>query len=135
MKPENIKIVEIRDRATLIPAFAIRMLPRTEEELFLFTEIGYRSLKDPCILLVSMQMPSYSARYSGDWPEGVGRTMPIAHKWIEEHFDEIQSCQVIDVEFLQGEVDRPCHNVAFERATELAELMLKADSDESKEDE
>jgi len=124
MKPENIKIVEIRDRATLIAAFAIRMRPETEHELFLFKEIGYRSQAKPCILLISMQAPNFSARYSGDW-QNTGRTFPIAHEYIEKHFDEINNYDVIDVEFIKGEVDKPCDSVVIEGIKELAEELAK----------
>lgn len=135
MKQENIKIVEIRDRATLIPAFAIRMIPETEHELFLFKEIGYRTRSNPCILLISMQAPTYSARYSGDWCEN-GRTFPIAHEYIEKHFDEIKNYDVIDVEFIQGEVDKSCESIVFEVIKELAkELAEYTKTAEIEEDE
>jgi hypothetical protein len=123
MKSINIKTVEIRDRATLIPAFAIRMLPSDETELFLFKHCGYRSWSDPCILLVSIEAPWHSARSWDEWKEG--RTMPTAHKYIEDNFDSITSCQVIDVEFILGEVDKPCQSCLQEQLAEMANDMAK----------
>jgi len=115
MKNENIKIVEIRDRATFIPAFAIRMIGDSFDERYLFNQAGYRP--DPCILLISMQAPSFSARYSGDWKRHE-RTMGTAHKWIEENFDEIKNCQVIDVEYILKEVSQSCKSVREEQIEE-----------------
>jgi hypothetical protein len=120
MKNENIRIVEIRDRATCIVAMAIKMIPNMQER-FLFCQIGYRSLSNPCILLVSLEAPWCSARCSDEW-KGIGRTFPIAHKWIEENFDSIEPCQVIDVEFILGEVDKPCQSCEAEQIEELLNL-------------
>ena len=113
MKNENIKVVEIRDRATFIPAFAIKMLPSDEKELFLFKGAGYGVLH-PCVMLVSIKAPWQSARCSDDWKSNMGRTMYVAHQWIENNFDEIENCQVIDVEFLLKEVDKPCKSSIFD---------------------
>lgn len=106
MRNNDVKIIEIRDRATLIPAFAIRMRPDGLEEKMLFNHAGYRSFTDACILLVSIEAPWHSARASDEWRNSA-RTMPVAHKWIEKNYDQIQHCQVVDVEFILGEKDSP----------------------------
>lgn len=124
MKSENIKIVEIRDRATLIVALLLRMIPDGAREKFLFNESGYRDCNYSSILFISLSSPSFSARHSDDWPS-VGRTFHVAHKWIEEHFDEIKDNQVIDVEFILNEVDKPCLSVR----DELVEEELKKGKD------
>ena len=36
-----------------------------------------------------------------EWDSNL-RTMPMAHSWIREHFDEIQDGDVVDVQFLAG---------------------------------
>ena len=119
MKQQNIKTVEIRDRATLIPAFAIRMVASDEKELFLFKGAGYRSIISPCILLVSIESPWHSARAWDEWRNSP-RTMPTAHKWIEENFLDIQNGDVIDVEFILGEKNKPSLNSFIEEAMEAA---------------
>lgn len=128
MKIENIKMVEIRDRATLIPAFAIRMLPKTEDELFLMKHCGY-GLSNPCIMLVSIEAPWNSARCSDEW-RGL-RTMSVAHKWIEENFDSIVDCHVIDVEYILKEVDKPCISAISEIALERMKI-LHGENDDSR---
>jgi hypothetical protein len=112
MKTENIKTVEIRDRATLIPAFAIRMLPSDEYELFLFKDAGYRWV-DPSIMLIAIESPWHSARSFDEWRNG-GRSFPVAHKWIEDHFDEIKNGDVIDVEYILGEKENKSLNSFIE---------------------
>lgn len=118
MNPKNFKVVEIRDRATCIVAFAIRMLPQTEEEIFLFKWAGYRSSANPCIILISSSVPQCSARYHDEW-RNVGRSFPEAHKYIEKNYDEIKNCQVIDVEFILGEVEKPCKSIMYEQIKEM----------------
>lgn len=123
MKPENIKTVEIRDRGTLIPAFAIKMLPSDEKELFLFKGAGYGWV-NPCIMLVALESPWHSARCSEEWINST-RTMPAAHKWIEDYFDEIANGDVIDVEFILGEKEYKSLNFFIEEKMELADLAIK----------
>ena len=112
MKPENIKTVEIRDRGTLIPAFAILMLPSDEYELFLFKGAGYGYVH-PCIMLVSIEAPWLSARFSDEWRDK-SRTMFTAHKYIEDNFNEIKNGDVIDVEYILGEKEEKSLNSFIE---------------------
>jgi hypothetical protein len=126
----DIKTVEIRDRGTLIPAFAIRMLPANEKEAFFFNESGYRSKPHPCILLIPFEAPWQSVRSSDEQDGRNGRTLSIAHKWIEDHFDEIEACQVIDVEFILKEVDKPCLSAVRERVQEMLNRFEGKDIDE-----
>lgn len=118
MKSENIKIVEIRDRATFIPAMAIKMVPDGEIEEFLFKQTGYRN--GTCILLIAIEAPWYAARHWDDW-KGNERTMPTAHKWIEDNWNSITPCQVIDVEYILKEVDKPCDSSRQEQIDEALE--------------
>lgn len=121
MKQQNIKTVEIRDRATLIPAFAIRMLPSDEKEFFLFKGAGY-GFSHPCIMLIAIEAPWQSARSSDEWRNSP-RTLVTAHKWIEKHFDEIENGDVIDVEFILDEKEKPSFNAFMEEAIENAKAF------------
>lgn len=106
------KLFEVRDRATFIPCFAILMQPGIqidpktyEAERFLLRRAGY----DPNVYLVMfgrMDEPS-DATYDPNNHAGIGRTIPIAHRFVQEHWDELQSGDVIDVEFVLHEVDSP----------------------------
>lgn len=129
MNQYNIRVVEIRDRATFIPALAIKLVPANPEERVLFKEIGYHSVSNPCIILMSLALPSHAARYSGDW-RGAARTMPVAHKWIEDNWDLVMDNHVIDVEYILKEVDKPCLSLRDER---IQEILDEAKTDEDKE--
>lgn len=119
-------MVEIRDRATCIPAFAIKMLPQVEEELFLMKQCGY-GFSFPCVILISIEAPWHSARSSDEWKNSA-RTMPIAHKYIEDNFESIESCAVIDVEFILNEVEKPCKSCLFEQMEERL-ILLRGDNE------
>jgi hypothetical protein len=127
MRKENIKMVEIRDRATCIPAFAILMLPENQDEVSLMRQTGY-GFSHPCVMLVSIEAPWHSARSSDEWQERSVRTMAIAHKYIEDNFSNISECQVIDVEFILGEVDAPCKSCRQEQLDE-ADKILREQAD------
>ena len=118
MKPENIKTVEIRDRATYIPAFAIRMWGSDVKELFLFKSCGY-GIMGSCVMLIPLQAPWLSARCSDEQKNMNGRTIAEAHKWIEKNFSSINNGDVVDVEFILGEKDKPSLNSCIEEAMEL----------------
>lgn len=101
------KLFEVRDRMTMIPVLATKLFPpRSEAERFLLGWVGYRSLPgqyDSWIILVHLSTTECQNDPFG-W-EGGSRTMHEAHKYIEQHWDELQSGEVIDVEFILGESD------------------------------
>lgn len=105
-----IKAVEIRDKATFIPALAIKMAPATEGQRYLLRRTGY-GFDPPSIMLVRM-----SDCAADNDPFGwTNRTMRAAHIWIAAHFDEMSdSGDVVDVEFLLGETTQPKRSEQFE---------------------
>ena len=100
----QIKLMEIRDRATFIPVVAIKLVPRAEEERYLLGRAGYSAGRDYILL----------SRITGDknvtccdpyaWGD---RTMTVAHDYLEKHWDALYSGQVIDVEYILGETASP----------------------------
>jgi hypothetical protein len=107
----EIKMFEIRDDATTISAFATKMVSTDEKEKFLLRHAGY-SNEVPCILLthIGYHKCSYDPF---DWGN---RTMHEAHKYILENFNKLESGDIIDVEFILGETDKPKES---ERLTSL----------------
>ncbi len=103
-----VKVLEIRDKATFIPALALRMEPENEEQRYLLARSGFGNTatrQGAYVLLMrfnedSMQYDPYK------WPGG-GRTMTVAHDWIIKNFDELRDGQVIDVEYILGETLGP----------------------------
>jgi hypothetical protein len=99
----KVKAFELRDRGTFVPAIAIKLEANNDAELFLLRHAGYGPGK-PMILLGSMNggMFNYDAY---DW--GANGTKFTAHQYIEEHFDELESGQVICTEYIRGERETP----------------------------
>ena len=101
------KILELRDSATFIPVLAMRLSSENEAERSLLARggCGVRS-EDHLnyIMLARMDGSNVSpARFDAyDWSD---RTFRVAHKYIENNFDELNSGDVVDVEFILGETD------------------------------
>lgn len=111
-----IKLFEVRDRATFIPAMAVLLRNRTPEEFFLLRRAGFGSYEIggdwplhnavPYVLLVHLGT-SRAHHDSYDWGN---RTMSVAHAHIINHWDELESGDVLDVEFILGETPTKKHS-------------------------
>jgi len=98
-----IKALEIRDRNTFIPAAAIKMTAANEPQRYLLARVGFREGTQITLMRLNDQ-EAHSDPY--EW-RGDARTMPNAHVWIEQHFDELNDGAVVDVEFILGETSEP----------------------------
>lgn len=125
-----VKVFELRDRATFIPIIATRLLVRDDssrrqienyggipqqfriddyKEEFLLRRAGYSQegithLGSSTYVLLA---PLSGGRCEHDPYSWGGRTYPVAHQYIVNHWDELVSGQVIDVEFILGETTEP----------------------------
>lgn len=106
------KALEIRDRGTFIPVIAIKMVPDDgmdhEPERYLLRRSGY-GFDDPCVVLCRMECSGVDRNATYDpysWGGGA-RTYQVAHQYIIGHFDELESGDVVDVEFILGETSKP----------------------------
>lgn len=106
----DVKTVEIRDAGTFIPALAIRLDPTNEADRYLFGRAGYGTTperqREYIVLVRIAGGTGFATCDPYDWPGGT-RTMPVAHQWLVEHFDEIESGAVVDVEFILGKTSAP----------------------------
>ena len=109
-----VKAIEIRDRGTFIPALAVKMVPSTDEpgqfepERYLLCRAGYGPV-EPCVILCRMEVSGVDRNATYDpfaWG-GDARTFQVAHQYIIEHFDELDSGAVVDVEFILRETKAP----------------------------
>jgi hypothetical protein len=106
----QIKLFEIRDVATFIPALAIRLNLNSSsrenyvEERYLLRRSGYGP--DSLTVMLTKLAGGEPAHVNvHDW---VGnRTMNAAHCYIEEHWDKLKSGQVICIETILGLRDEP----------------------------
>ncbi len=96
--PLEHKFVEIRDIGTCVPALAIRI---SGADGYLARRAGFGDT--PCIYLIALA--TQQCRY--DPYQWGNRTMNAAHQWLQEHWDEVKSGAVVDVEFIRGETDKP----------------------------
>ena len=91
------KLLEVRDAGTLVPVLAIQV---SGADGYLMRHAGFGD--EPMIWLINLvRQAAHWDPY--DWPTTSGRTMPIAHHYIGEHWRELQDHDVVDVEFILGE--------------------------------
>lgn len=100
----EIKLFEIRDIGTFIPALAVNMDFPAEGQRYLLRRCGYPLDGSPNILLTHL---SADGKVSNDPYSWGGRTWPIAHQYIIENWPKLKNGDVIDVEFILGESKNP----------------------------
>ena len=101
----NCKILEIRDEGTFIPVLCVDMNPIDDAQRYYMRRCGYPCDGAPNIALMHLGMdggPSWNDPYA--WG---GRTYPVAHNYIIEHWSELENGSVVDVSFILGETKMP----------------------------
>lgn len=99
------KVLEVRDRATFIPVLAVDMNPTNDEQVYLLRRCGY-----PCDGRANIAITNLSADGGKCWndpPAWGGRTYPVAHQYIIDHWGLLKDGDVVDVEFILGETKQP----------------------------
>lgn len=110
MTAQTVKLFEVRDRATTMACIGIAIEanicrvddPVQSREFLLKRRAGYGYR---CILFGSLEGGPF-AHDPHDQPAGA-RTRQAAHAYIEEHWDTLQSGDLVDVEFILGETTAP----------------------------
>ena len=110
----EVKLFEIRDEGTFIPAMATRVQPRNDLEQWLISRAGFGIHGTEAGLFVIFQaLHKGPSTYNAfDWAYGEdgclkGRTMYYAHLYIKEHWEDLNSGDVIDVQYILGETKEP----------------------------
>lgn len=98
-------VLEIRDEATFIPCLAVDINPDNEAQRYLMRRVGYPCDGQPNIVLTKLTADGSPA--SNDPYFWGGRTYPVAHNWIIEHWAELKDGDVVDVSFILGETPLP----------------------------
>lgn len=107
----NSKLFELRDRGTFVPVMVTKVEPANEQEMYLLRRSGY-GIPSDLVIMTGLDGGLDKATCDPyDW--GSNRTRLVAHKYIAEHFDELESGAVIDVEFILGETTKPKISEAF----------------------
>ena len=114
----KVKALELRDEGTFIPLLAVDMNPdrvvkrikphmlelveeESSEQRYLLRRVGYPCDGRPNILITKLSGDGSQA--SNDPYHWGGRTFPVAHNWIIEHWNELADGDVVDVQFILGE--------------------------------
>jgi hypothetical protein len=100
----QVKALEIRDRATFIPMLAVDMNSDDEEQHWLLRRCGYPCDGRPNILLTALDGHGVATNDPYAWG---GRTHPVAHNWIIDHWNDLHNGDVVDVEYILGETATP----------------------------
>ena len=105
------KIFEVRDNATNIGVLATKMQSEVPQEDYQLKRNGF-PLEGHALILITRLSSSKSSWDAFEWRDGT-RTMFEAHRYIEEHFDELKSGDVVDVRYILGETDKPAPSDQF----------------------
>lgn len=98
------KLLEIRDRATMIIALAIDMQHDNEVQAWALKRYGYPCDGRPNIMITHATGQRRASNDPFFWDD---RTWTEAHHYIIEHWPELKDGDVIDVEFILGETAAP----------------------------
>jgi hypothetical protein len=102
------KTVEIRDVATFIPALAVKLCPGNEGDRYLLARAGYgREAEAQAAYVILARVEGGNGTATCDPYDWTNRTMKHAHAWLIDHFDEIESGAVVDVEYIMGVRSEP----------------------------
>ena len=100
------KTFEVRDSCTFIPIIAIKLIPTFESDRYLLSRAGWgETAKEQATHILVSRLDGGKSEMNCDpysWTDSP-RTLRVAHRYLIEHFDELKSGAVIDVEFILGE--------------------------------
>lgn len=99
----EVKLLEIRDKATFLPVYAISTKAKNAGQQYLLRRVGF-PVEGSEIILARLNGETPSSADAYFWND---RTMQTAHHYILEHFQELNDGDVVDVEFILGETDKP----------------------------
>lgn len=98
----EVKILEIRDQATFFPMLCINLAKADNEaQHYLMRRCGYPLDGEPNVAVCHLSCNH--SHITNDPYQQEGRTYPVAHHYIIEHWADIKDGDVIDVQFILGE--------------------------------
>jgi hypothetical protein len=103
------KTIEVRDAMTFIPVLAVNLKPGNLDDRYLLARAGYSPHPEEqarYVILIRIE-GKMAAHYDPiDWSSDT-RTMPTAHQYLIDHWDDVESGDIVDVQFILGETDEP----------------------------
>ena len=102
------KTFEVRDRLTFIPVLAIRLDPADERDRWLLSRAGFGTTPEAQReYVIIYNLVKNEGTYDVYGWTGGARTLPHAHQYIIDHFDELENGAVVCVEHILGEREAP----------------------------
>jgi len=105
----TVKLFEVRDQGTFMPVMALKMHAESAPESWLMARAGYGH--DPMSHLDYVLFAPIDGSVIGEinynWSKWATHTRLQAHRFIEEHWDELKSGDVIDIEYIMGKTAEP----------------------------
>ena len=101
----KIKLFEVRSSCTFIGIMATKVGATNQAEQYLLKRAGYYDSAENAIIVQELDggiRPSTSDAYKQE-----SNDIKEAHKYINLHFDELESGDVIDLEFISGKTSEP----------------------------
>jgi hypothetical protein len=101
----KVKLIEIRDEATMIVALCVDMNPANDVQRAYLRRYGYSCDGRPNIVVTHAD--GNGTKATNDPYDWGGRTWPVAHHYIIDHWNELADGSVVDVQFILGETKAP----------------------------
>lgn len=99
-------VLEVRDAATFIPVIAIRTRSDNPQEAWLFRAAGW-SEDGNDVMIIRADGEGKINRFWNDYGLSDACTLAVAHRYIHEHWDELNPGDVVDVEYILGLSNSP----------------------------
>jgi len=104
----EVKLFEIRDRATCISAVGVLVNQHPDhsvEEWYILGRAGFGPIETSGTMVLLSMLGGQGKLHSERWND---RTMQTAHLHIKNNWDELESGAVVCVEHILGERPEPC---------------------------
>lgn len=104
----EVKFFEVRDKGTLIPVVAVRMRSANPREAWLIRRAGFGPDGDVVLVRLECSGTNRNATYDPHaWLTTGTRTLHVAHLFIRDNWQQLSSGDVVCVEYILGERDKP----------------------------
>ncbi len=103
------KLFEVRDRGTFIPVMAIRLESDNDQESWLLRRAGYAEPFGQYIVVIKLA-GGFGTWSSDPYEWGSARTMQMAHRYMNEFWNDLEYGDVIDVEYILKEKPEPAES-------------------------
>lgn len=100
-----VKLFEVRDEGTTMAVVALKPDSHNEAERWLYARSGYGSTpaEQGCYVMLAPMHAGEGMLVCDPFKHPSRRTLPVAHRFIIDNWNVLQSGDVVDVEHILGE--------------------------------